>query len=129
VGAIAALLGAVVINPVYAFYTGTQIAIALTAILMMRLVSFRTIWHASFTGLVIAIVAAVVSAPVTVLVFGGVTVPGATAINAVLIAAGENLWKAVLTGSLVTEMIDKTAASAIAWVLISRLPSRIRRRD
>jgi energy-coupling factor transport system substrate-specific component len=129
VGASAAMLGAVVINPVYAFYVGTQIAIALTSVLMIRFVSFRTIWHAGLMGLAIAIVAAVVSAPVTVLVFGGVTVPGATAINAVLIAAGVNLWKAVLTGSLVTETIDKIAAAIIAWILISRLPSRLRSRD
>lgn len=129
VGAASAFLGAVVINPVYAFYTGTQIAIALTAVGMMRLGGFRSIWWAALTGVVIAVVAAIVSAPVTVMVFGGVTVPGTTVINAVLIAAGQNLWRAVITGSLLVETADKLAAALIAWLLLQRLPARISKRD
>lgn len=124
VGGASSLLGWVVIHPVYVFYIGTQLAIALVAIMAMRLGAFKSFWTALATGIVIALTAAIVSAPVTVLVFGGVTMPGTTAVNAVLIAAGQNLWRAVLTGSLFIESIDKTATALIAWVLLRRLPSR-----
>ena len=125
VGALSSLLGAVVINPVYAFYAGTQIAIAVTAVALIRLGLFQTIWKAALSGIAIAVVAAIVSAPVTVMVFGGVTVPGATAINAVLIASGQNLWRAVITGSMAVEILDKVTAVVMAWLLVQRLPSRI----
>jgi energy-coupling factor transport system substrate-specific component len=126
VGVSTALLGAVVINPVYAFYAGTQLAIAITAVVMLRIGGFRRVWWAILVGIVIAIVAAIVSAPVTVLLFGGVTVPGTTAINAVLIASGQNLWTAVITGSLLVETADKVTAVVLAWLVVQRLPQRLR---
>src|SRR5882672_6182097 len=114
IGIIAALLGWVVINPIYPFYAGTQAAIAIAAIIMIRLGFFRGPWRAGLMGMVIAVVSVLVSAPVTVMLFGGVTLPGTTAINAVLIAAGQNIWQAVVTGSLVVELVDKVVAVLMA---------------
>lgn len=125
VGAATSLLAWVVIHPAYLFYTGTQIAIAIAAMISFRIGAFGRLWTAVIAGLAIALTAAIASAPVTVMVFGGVTLPSVTAINAVLIAAGENIWKAVVQGGLLIESIDKTAACILAWIILKRLPGRV----
>lgn len=125
VGAATSILAGFVVHPAFFYYVGTQVTIALIAILAMRLGAFRQLWTAVFAGLLIAICAALVSAPVTVLVFGGVTLGGTTAINAVLMAAGQNVWKSVLGGSMLIEGVDKVAACLLAAVVLRRLPSTL----
>ncbi|MCY0725833.1 hypothetical protein OVW19_29255, partial [Klebsiella pneumoniae] len=85
--------------PAFPFYIGTQLTIALVAILGARHGAFARWGSALWLGMAIAICAVLVSAPVTVSVFGGVTLSGATAINAVMFAAGRQVWEAVLAGS------------------------------
>ncbi|MEI7899672.1 MAG: ECF transporter S component [bacterium] len=119
------LLGGIVINPYFVAYTGTQVAIALTAICLCRIGVFKVWWSALLGGVVIALVAVVVSAPVTVLLFGGVTLSGTTAINAVLLATGQSIWKSVVGGSMVIEAIDKPTAALLAWLALRRFPKRL----
>lgn len=126
VAAATSLLGAVVINPYFAAYVGTQIVIASLALLSFRLNLFRSWWTAILAGFLIAACAAIVSAPVTVLLFGGVTLSGTTAINAVLIASGQGIWKSVITGGLFIESLDKPTAALLAWLTLRRLPSSLR---
>jgi len=123
VGAATSILAGFVVHPAFFYYVGTQVTIALIAVLAIRVGAFRRPWTAVLAGVVIAVAAALVSAPVTVLVFGGVTLGGTTAINAVLMAAGQNVWNSVLGGSLIVEGIDKIAACLLATVVLRRLPS------
>jgi energy-coupling factor transport system substrate-specific component len=125
VGALTSILAGFVVHPAFFYYVGTQVTIAAVAVIAYRLGAFNRLWSAIPAGFLIACCAALVSAPVTVLVFGGVTLGGTTAINAVLMAAGQSVWKSVLGGSLVIESIDKIAASAIAFVVLRRLPATL----
>lgn len=125
-GVASSLLGAVLINPATPFYTGTQVTIALVAFLGVRLGAMRRAYTAAIWGIVVGLAAALVSAPVTVVVFGGVTVSNATAINAVLMAAGHHIWQAVIAGSALIEAIDKPVACLLSWVILRRLPARLR---
>lgn len=126
VAVITPLLAGLIIFPAYPAYIGTGIAISLAATAAIRLGAFRRLPTALLAGFVIALIAAVVSAPVTVLVFGGVTLSGTSAINTVLMAAGNSIWKSVITGSLLVESVDKVAAAGIVWVILNRMPERLR---
>ena len=126
VGIVSNLLGGVITHPAIPFYIGTQIVIAMMAVIAYRKGWFENLWLALVTGLAIGIVSAIVSAPVTVLVFGGITEPGATAINAVLLATGHSLWSSVLSGTLIVSSIDKVVAAGIVWLLLQRLPDSLK---
>lgn len=127
IGIISNLLGGVITNPAIPFFAGTQLVIAAMAITAYRFGWFRRLGTAVLTGLAIGVVSAVVSAPITVIMFGGVTQPGATAVNAILMASGHSLWTSVLTGSLLVSSVDKVVACVVAWVLLQRLPERLKR--
>jgi energy-coupling factor transport system substrate-specific component len=122
VAGLSSVAASIVIHPAFLFYAGTQIVIALLAILFIRLRFFSTPWKAGIAGLVIGIASAIVSAPVTAIVFGGVATPSISAINAVFLAAGQSLWRSVLQGSLIVESLDKIAAGIIVWLTLRRLP-------
>jgi len=126
VGVVSNILGGIITHPAIPFYIGTQIVIALMAVFAYRRGWFERLPTALIVGFVIGVVSAVVSAPVTVIVFGGVTEAGATAINAILLAAGHNIWTAVLSGTLIISSIDKVIAAAIVWLLLQRLPDRLK---
>lgn len=116
------LLGAFLINPYWAAFCGTQIVIAVTALLSVRYGLLSTWWKSVFAGIIIAIMAVIASAPATVLLFGGITLSGTTAINAILLASGHNIWKSVIGGSLLIESVDKPIAAVIAWFALRSLP-------
>jgi len=126
IGIVSNLLGGVITHPAIPFYAGTQAVIALMAVFAYRKGWFRRLPIALAVGLAIGIVSAIVSAPITVVMFGGITAPGATAINAVLMAAGQNIWTAVLSGTLIISSIDKVIAAAVVWLLLTRLPERMK---
>jgi energy-coupling factor transport system substrate-specific component len=126
VGALSSLANGVLIQPAYFFFIGTQISIAVVAILAFRRGWFATLPRALATGFLIALVAAAVSAPVVVIAFGGVTAPGVTAINAILLAAGKGLWTSVLTGAFFIESLDKMVSGGLVWLILQRLPERLR---
>lgn len=126
VGVVSNLIGGVVTHPSIPFYIGTQVVVSLMTIYGFRRGWFDTLPKAAALGVAIGVVTAIVSAPITVLVFGGVTEPGATAINAVLLAAGHDLWTSVLSGSLIVSSVDKVIASVLVWVLLRRLPDRLK---
>jgi energy-coupling factor transport system substrate-specific component len=126
VGVVSNLIGGVITHPAIPFYIGTQAVIALMAVFAFRRGWFHRLPSALLVGLIIGIVSAIVSAPITVIVFGGITAPGATAINAVLMAAGQNIWTAVLSGTLIISSVDKVIAAGIVWLLLQRLPDRMK---
>jgi len=120
------VLGGFLVNPYFPAYFFTQIVIGLVAVLCSKKGLFNKPWTSILAGFLIAFTAVIASAPVTVLLFGGVTLSGTTAINAVLIAMGHNLWTGVIGGSLFTESIDKPIASFLAYIVLKRLPTRIK---
>src|SRR5690349_13367725 len=75
VAVLSSLLGGVIIHPAFPFYIGTQVVIALLAILAVHRGWFGRLWSSVLTGLGIGVASAIVSAPVTAVVFGGVTIP------------------------------------------------------
>lgn len=123
VGVLSSLVGGLVINPYFPPYAGTQLTIAIVAVLLCRMGLFKRWWTALVGGLMIGLAAMIVSAPVTVLLFGGVTQSGTTAINAVLLAAGNNIWKSVIGGSFFIESVDKPSAALLAYLVLKRLPA------
>lgn len=127
VGAISSVIASVVIHPAFLFYAGTQVAIAITAIVLFRLGVFRNVVTGALGGLAIGIVSAVVSAPVTAMVFGGVSVPSLTALNALFLASGKSLWESVLRGALIVESLDKVAAGIVVSLILHRLPDDVRK--
>ena len=126
VGALSSIIASFVIHPAFLFYLGTQVAIGIVAILLVKIGMFNTALKAGISGLLIGITSAVVSAPVTVIVFGGVAVPSISALNALFLASGKSLWASVLSGSLIVESIDKVAAGVISWFAIKRIPKEDR---
>jgi len=123
VGLFSSLIASIIINPAYIFYVGTQLVIAIVAIILFRRGLFKKVWTAIVGGLTIGIVSAIASAPVTAIVFGGVSVPNLTALNALFMASGESLWASVVKGSLIVESLDKIAAAVIVWILLRRIAS------
>lgn len=124
--ALSSVIASIIINPIFLFYIGTQIAIALVALGLLSAGLFMSLPKAAVAGLLIGICSAIVSAPVTVIVFGGVAVPSISALNAVFLASGQSLWTSVLSGSMIVESVDKMAAGIIAWYALRRLPSHFR---
>lgn len=129
VGIVSNLLGGVITHFAIPFYAGTQVVVSLMAVYAYRRGWFLRLPSALAVGLAIGIVSAIVSAPITVVMFGGITAPGATAINAILMAAGQNIWAAVLSGTLIVSSMDKMIAAAIVWLLLARLPERMKLRQ
>lgn len=121
VGGASSLVASVIIHPAFLFYVGTQLAIAVAAIVLFRIGAFSRLWTAAFAGLAIGIVSAVVSAPVTAIVFGGVSVPSLTALNALFLASGKSLWESVIRGALIVESLDKVAAGIVVWSILKRV--------
>ncbi len=117
-------LGAIVIDPGLAVYSGTQVTIAFAAIFCFRVDLFSS-WQGSLvSGMIIAISAVLASAPVTVLLFGGITwSETTTALTSILLSSGKNLWQSVLQGSIFIESIDKISVSFLAWLVLKFLPA------
>lgn len=126
VGVLSNIIGGVVTHPAIPFFIGTQVVISLMAIWAFRKGYFDKLFSALVVGLVIGIVSAIVSAPIVVWMFGGITAPGISALNAVLLAAGQNLWTAVLSGSILVSSVDKVITSGLTWLLLQRLPKRLK---
>jgi energy-coupling factor transport system substrate-specific component len=126
VGVLSNIVGGVVTHPAIPFFIGTQIVISLMAIWAFRRGYFDKLFSALLVGLAIGIASAIVSAPIVVWVFGGITAPGISALNAVLLAAGQNLWTAVLSGSILVSSVDKIITSGLTWLLLQRLPKRLK---
>lgn len=127
IGALSNLAGGVITHPAIPFYIGTQLVIAAMAIFGYRRGWFDKLWTSVVLGLAIGIVSAIVSAPITVLMFGGITQTGATALNAVLLAAGNSLWTSVVSGTIIVSSVDKVIATVITWLLLQRMPERLKK--
>lgn len=126
VGVLSFLVAAVVINPVYVWFIGTQAVIAIvTYVAASRLTAFASTWRVVVTGLALGVVAGIVSAPVIVMVFGGVAGSGRDLITAALIGTGQQIYKAVLLSGAASEPVDKVLQVLAAYFVLKSLPKKI----
>jgi energy-coupling factor transport system substrate-specific component len=126
VGVFSFFVAAVVINPVYAWFIGTQAVIATFVYLVaLHFQVFLSSWRIVVAGILLGVVAGVVSSPVIVLVFGGVSGSGRDLITATLIGAGQQIYKAVLLSGAASEPVDKTMQMLMAYSILKSLPKKI----
>jgi len=126
VGVVSFLLAAVLINPVYIWFIGTQAVVALVVYLLAsRLAAFKSVGRVIPTGIVLGIVAGIVSAPVIVMVFGGVAGSGRDLITAGLISTGQQIYKAVILSGAASEPVDKLLQALAAFYVLRSLPKQI----
>lgn len=126
VGVVSFFVAAVVINPVYVWFIGTQAVIAIFVyVAASRLTAFASTWRVAVTGVTLGIVAGVVSAPVIVVVFGGVSGSGRDLITATLIGTGQQIYKAVILSGAASEPVDKVLQVLAAYFVLKSLPKKI----
>lgn len=126
VGVVSFIVAAVVINPVYIWFCGTQAVIALfTYTVALKLSAFSSPFRVVSTGVALGIVAGIVSAPVIVSVFGGVSGSGRDLITAGLVASGQQILKAVAMSGIASEPIDKTLQVLSAFFILKSMPKSL----
>ena len=126
VGIVSFLLTAVLLNPVYVWFIGTQAVIAITVyVAASRFGAFRNWKRAVVLGLVLGVVAGIASAPVIVAVFGGISGSGRDLITAALMKTGSQITKAVLLSGAASEPIDKTLQVLAAFFVLQSMPKRL----
>jgi len=130
---ISTILTTIFINPFLIWFSGTELAIALMAALVIArsddvfrarplpVVKFGA--RVVFYGILTGVAAAVVSAPVVAYVFGGVTGSGSAFLVAFFLKAGEHLMTAVLHSGFTAEPIDKTLQVLLAALLYRATPA------
>lgn len=123
VGVLSFILAAVLINPTYIWFIGTQTVIAIYIYLIAsHFAGFKSIIRVIPWGIGLGIVAGIVSAPVIVIVFGGVSGSGRDLITAGLISTGQQIFKAVILSGATSEPVDKVLQSIAAFLVIKSLP-------
>lgn len=126
VGVLSFLVAAVVINPVYVWFIGTQAVIAIFIYLLAaKLASFKSLPRVIATGIALGIVAGIVSAPIIVVVFGGVAGSGRDLITAGLLSTGQQIYKAVLLSGAASEPVDKLLQVLTAFFVLKSLPKKV----
>ncbi len=117
------MIGFFVINPYLLAFTGTAVAVALTAHVLRKKNLFSTYPKVLFSGLVIAVVAALVSAPVKAYLFQGSTLSGTDVVTAYFLSAGHGILESVTLAGLLTEPVDKVLVALITFQILKSFPS------
>lgn len=126
VGVLSFLVAAVLINPVYIWFIGTQATIAIAVYLLAsRLATFKSVPRVVAMGIVLGVVAGIVSAPIIILVFGGVAGSGRDMITAGLISTGQQIYKAVILSGAASEPVDKVLQVLAAFFVLRALPKNV----
>lgn len=126
VGILSFVITAVIINPVFLWFTGTQAVLAIAVYVMASGLSIFRSWARIIpAGLGLGVVTGIVSAPVIVYVFGGVAGSGRDLITAALLSTGEQIGKAVLLSGAASEPVDKVLQMVAAFLILRALPRRV----
>lgn len=126
VGVFSFLIAAAIINPVYAWFVGTQAVIAVAVYLAAKyLCIFKSLARAIPAGLVLGVITGIVSAPVIVYVFGGVAGSGRDLLTAAIISTGEQIWRAVFLSGAASEPVDKLLQVLAAFFILHALPRKV----
>jgi energy-coupling factor transport system substrate-specific component len=102
-----------------------QVIIAVYAWAAARAGAFRRAWTALPAGLALGALAGSAAWPIAYFLFGGVTAGGVSAVTTVLRSLGLPLRTAVATSSLATDMLDKTVAFLLVYLVLRSLPVRL----
>lgn len=102
-----------------------QVVIALYAYAAARLGVFKRIETALAAGLVLGALAGGTAAPIAYFVFGGATAGGVTAVTTVLRSVGVPLPVAVAIASMGTDLLDKTIAFGLVFLILRHLPRHL----
>jgi energy-coupling factor transport system substrate-specific component len=128
VGVISFLIATAIISPVYVYFIGTQICIALYIYAVAKYLRGFSSWpRIVATGAGLGVVAGVVSAPVIVWVFGGASGSGRDLVTAVLVGTGQRILSAVFLSGAASEPIDKTLQCVLAALILRGMPVSILR--
>lgn len=123
VGAVSFLIATPMISPVYIYFIGTQVCIAVYVYLVAKhLRGFSTWPRVILSGIGLGIVTGIASAPVIVLVFGGASGSGRDLATAVLVGTGQRILTAVLLSGFASEPIDKTLQCILAVLILRGMP-------
>ncbi len=129
IGALTGILfnfaGAVIIDPVWAWYAPTSAVLGfLGGFLASKGFFKRKLYIVALGGVLAAVLATIVSAPISVYVFGGVAAQGQGVITTFLVGIGKNLMEAVLTAGIVSNLADKVIVYALVGALFANIPKR-----
>ena len=113
-------------GPIAAAFTPVAMVIGLSAGLLARNGMFRSLPRTVIAGIVVTVCVTLVATPIRTYLFGGVTGSGADLLVAYLSAVGTKLLQSVAWTVIGTNLIDKVVSCLIAWVLVLRLPERIK---
>jgi energy-coupling factor transport system substrate-specific component len=102
-----------------------QIVIALYAWGAARAGVFRRLATALPAGLLLGALAGGTAAPIAYYVFGGATAGGVTAVTTALRAIGAPLPVAVAVASMGTDLLDKTLAFGLVYLILRTLPGHL----
>jgi len=131
-GVVVAVLGIMVLGiltvPTAFAYVGTAVVVTLFAYFFHRFGYLKKWPQTIVFGLLLGVISAVMSAPVTVYLFGGISFVGADAATAFFRATGKTIFNSVFLGGLATDPADKVLLSIICFILIQRLPERLKER-
>jgi energy-coupling factor transport system substrate-specific component len=128
VGVLSFVVAAIIINPVYLYFVGTQAVVAIYIYLVAKhFAAFSTLTRTIIAGLLLGVVAGVVSAPVIVTVFGGVAGSGRDLITAGLIATGQQVFKAVILSGAASEPVDKVLQCIAVFFALRAMPKNLLR--
>ena len=126
-GTFSFLIGGMIFNPVLPYFVGTQIAIAVFVHFAQKVGGYNSYKSTIISGMLLGVVAGLVSAPVIVILFGGMTGSGRSIISAFLISTGKKVLESVVLTGLLSEPIDKTLQSLLAFWLYASLPDSLKK--
>ncbi len=102
-----------------------QVVIAVYAGLAARAGVFRRWWTAVPAGTLLGLVAGATAAPIAYFLFGGATAGGVTAVTTALRGLGVPLHVAVAVASMGTDLLDKTLAFGLVFLILRTLPRHL----
>lgn len=125
VGTLSQILSGLLGGFTYFPFTPIQWLVALLATLAARRGGFRDVPRTIGWGLTSGLACGMLSAPISYFLFGGITTPGMAAVVTLLQALGFSNASATGTSSILSDMVDKTAAFLAVGTLLRALPKRI----
>ncbi|MCX5496683.1 ECF transporter S component [Kaistia dalseonensis] len=124
-GLLTNLVWGLILNPVAAAFAPVALVIGIAAGFLARAGWFKSWWQSIISGAIIAVPSTIIAVPIIVYMFGGVTGGGPDFAAAYLLAVGTSLIQSVAFSNLGINILDKALAALIAWVVASRLPTRL----
>ncbi len=125
VGTLSQILSGLLGGFTYFPFTPVQWLIALLATVAARRGGFRGVPSSVGWGMTCGLAAGLLSAPISYFLFGGITTPGMAAVVTLLQALGLANVTATATASILSDVVDKTAAFLVVGTLLRALPKRI----